>query len=209
MAARDPDRRHKIIEAARRIFARHGYEGASISMIAAETGLTKAALYHHFTSKEAIYRASSRTGMDELLMEVGNALDKTGPHPIDRLRAYMHASAARFERNQDSWMSGSAIFWTTHSSETRSEVLRVRDEYEGVLKDIIHEGMASGVFRKDIDVDLSSKFLLSIVNQLPRWYRKGGKYSAVEIIDIYLDTYLNGVLDTARTPCLTARTPVP
>ncbi|NYT83258.1 TetR/AcrR family transcriptional regulator [Alcaligenaceae bacterium] len=195
MATRDPDRRHKIIEAARRVFARHGYEGASISMIAAEIGLTKAALYHHFTSKEAIYRASSRTGMDELLMEVSSALDKAGPLPIDRLRAYMHASAARFERNQDSWMSGSAIFWSTQSSETRSEVLQVRDRYESLLKEIIHDGMEAGQFRKDIDINLSSKFLLSIVNQLPRWFRKGGKYSAVEIIDIYLDTYLNGVLD--------------
>ncbi|WP_442594636.1 TetR/AcrR family transcriptional regulator [Parapusillimonas sp. JC17] len=195
MATRDPDRRHKIIEAARRVFARHGYEGASISMIAAEIGLTKAALYHHFTSKEAIYRASSRTGMDELLMEVSSALDKAGPLPIDRLRAYMHASAARFERNQDSWMSGSAIFWSTQSSETRSEVLQVRDRYESLLKEIIHEGMEAGQFRKDIDINLSSKFLLSIINQLPRWFRKGGKHSAVEIIDIYLDTYLNGVLD--------------
>src|SRR5690606_35155203 len=157
MATRDPDRRHKIIEAARRVFARHGYEAASISMIAAEIGLTKAALHHHLTSKEATYRASPRTGMDERQMDASSALDKAGPLPIDRLRAYMRASAARFERTQDSWMSGSAIFWSTQSSETRSEVLQVRDRYESLLKEIIHEGMEAGQFRKDIDINLSSK----------------------------------------------------
>lgn len=194
MATRDPNRRQKIIEVARRIFARHGYDGASISMIAAEAGLSKAALYHHFKNKEAIYRVSSRTGMDELLTQVQEALESVGSAPVDRLRAYMRASADRFGQNQDSWMSGSAIFWGIHSDATRSEVLQVRDSYEGLLKQIVKEGIESGVFRSDLDPSLSSKFLLSILNQLPRWYRKGGRYSAVEIIDIYLDTYLSGIL---------------
>ena len=195
---RDPNRRDKIIEVARRVFARHGYDGASISMIAAEAGLSKAALYHHFENKEAIYKVSSRTGMDELLREVEAALVAAPADPVERLRTYMRASAARFERNQSSWMSGSAIFWSTHSGDTRSEVLRVRDTYEGLLKQLIRDGIDSGVFRSDLDPSLASKFLLSILNQLPRWYRKGGRHTAVEIIDIYLDTYLGGILSTAN-----------
>jgi Transcriptional regulator len=194
MATRDPNRREKIIEVARRIFARHGYDGASISMIATEAGLTKAALYHHFKNKEAIYRVSSRTGMDELVTKVDNALKTVGKHPVERLRAYMRASADRFDKNQDSWVSGSAIFWSTHSPATRSEVLQLRDQYEGVLKQILRDGIQEGIFRSDLDPNLASKFLLSVVNQLPRWYRKGGRYTAVEIIDIYLDTYLDGIL---------------
>ncbi|ETF03443.1 hypothetical protein W822_06645 [Advenella kashmirensis W13003] len=198
MASRDPDRRRKIIEASRRLFARYGYSGASISMIAAETGLTKAALYHHFPNKEAIYRASSTTGMDELLYEVTRAISAEKGTAEDRLRAYMHASVQQYERNQDSWMSGSAIFWTAASEEARAQILEVRDAYENLLKQIIQDGIDAGVFRQDIEVKLSSKFLLSIVNQLPKWYRSGGKYSATQIIDIYLDTYLDGV--RARTP---------
>jgi len=193
MAFRDPDRRRKILEASRRLFARYGYKGASISMIAAETGLTKAALYHHFPSKEAIYRACSRTGMDELLFEVEQALNRVQGGPEDRLRAYMHASVEHYEKNQDSWMSGSALFWSAASNDARTQILQVRDEYERLLKQIIQEGVQTGLFRKNLEVDLSSKFLLSIVNQLPRWYRNDGKYEATQIIDIYLDTYLNGV----------------
>ncbi len=194
MASRDPDRRQKILEASRRLFARYGYGGASISMIAAETGLTKAALYHHFSSKEAIYRASSRTGMDQLLDEVESAVSQAQGGVQTRLRAYMHASVMHYEKNQDSWMSGSALFWGAASDEAREQILEVRDAYEDLLKQIIRDGMSEGVFRSDLEPRLSSKFLLSIINQLPKWYRSGGKYSATQIIDIYLDTYLNGIL---------------
>ncbi len=193
MASRDPDRRQKIIEASRRLFARYGYSGASISMIAAETGLTKAALYHHFPSKEAIYRASSTTGMDELLFAVTQAISVVSGTAEDRLRAYMHASVDRYEKHQDSWMSGSALFWSAASEEARAQILQVRDAYEDMLKQIIQDGIDEGLFRPDIEVRLSSKFLLSVLNQLPKWYKSDGKYSAVQIIDIYLDTYLNGV----------------
>ena len=193
MASRDPDRRRKILEASRRLFARYGYGGASISMIAAETGLTKAALYHYFQSKEAIYRASSRTGMDELLSEVQAGISLAQGDAESRLRAFMHASIRHYEKNQDSWMSGSALFWGAASDEAREQILEVRDAYEDLLKQLIREGMSAGQFRDDLEVSLSSKFLLSIVNQLPKWYRSDGKYSATQIIDIYMDTFLNGV----------------
>lgn len=193
MASRDPDRRRKILEASRRLFARYGYGGASISMIAAETGLTKAALYHYFQSKEAIYRASSRTGMDELLSEVQAGISLAQGDAESRLRDFMHASIRHYEKNQDSWMSGSALFWGAASDEAREQILEVRDAYEDLLKQLIREGMSAGQFRDDLEVSLSSKFLLSIVNQLPKWYRSDGKYSATQIIDIYMDTFLNGV----------------
>lgn len=90
-------------------------------------------------------------------------------------------------------MSGSALFWGAASDEAREQILEVRDAYEGLLKQIIRDGINAGVFRSDLEPRLSSKFLLSIINQLPKWYRSDGKYSATQIIDIYLDTYLNGV----------------
>lgn len=45
----------KILEIAYTIFAEQGYEKASMSNIANEVGISKAALYHHFKSKEEIF----------------------------------------------------------------------------------------------------------------------------------------------------------
>ena len=46
--------REEIIDAARRVVAKHGVGGTTLDLVAAEIGLTKAALYYYFTSKDAL-----------------------------------------------------------------------------------------------------------------------------------------------------------
>ncbi len=48
--------RERIFQAALKIFAVHGFEGARMDKIAAEVGINKASLYFHFKSKEEIFR---------------------------------------------------------------------------------------------------------------------------------------------------------
>jgi AcrR family transcriptional regulator len=50
-------RRQEILEAARRAFARHGYEGATVKVLEAETGLSRGAIFHHFRDKDALFLA--------------------------------------------------------------------------------------------------------------------------------------------------------
>ncbi len=47
----------RILDAAMRVFRRHGFRRSSIEQAAEEAGLTRQALYHHFNSKEALFRA--------------------------------------------------------------------------------------------------------------------------------------------------------
>src|SRR5215467_13766485 len=47
----------RILDAAMRVFRRHGFRRSSIEQAAEEAGLTRQALYHHFPSKEALFRA--------------------------------------------------------------------------------------------------------------------------------------------------------
>ena len=48
--------RERIYQAALKIFALHGFEGARMDKIATEVGINKASLYFHFKSKEEIFR---------------------------------------------------------------------------------------------------------------------------------------------------------
>jgi AcrR family transcriptional regulator len=60
--------RDAILDAAEQRFAAHGFAGASVREIAHDVGLrNQASLYHYFESKEALYEAVLRRGVDELL----------------------------------------------------------------------------------------------------------------------------------------------
>lgn len=53
-----PTPRDRILDAAMRVFRRHGFRRSSIEQAAEEAGLTRQALYHHFSSKEALFRGA-------------------------------------------------------------------------------------------------------------------------------------------------------
>ena len=56
-AERSEATRGALLAAARRLFTEKGYAGTGRDEIAAEAGVTRGALYHHFASKESVFRA--------------------------------------------------------------------------------------------------------------------------------------------------------
>lgn len=54
------ERRILILDAARRVFSRHGYDGAKTLQIAQEAKVSEALVYRHYPSKLALYRAVLR-----------------------------------------------------------------------------------------------------------------------------------------------------
>lgn len=50
--------RERIVDAARKLFNRHGFEQVSIDRIMADAGLTRGGFYNHFESKDQLYAAA-------------------------------------------------------------------------------------------------------------------------------------------------------
>ena len=48
-------RREQILAGARRCFAEHGYEGATVARLEAEVGLSRGAIFNYFSSKEDLF----------------------------------------------------------------------------------------------------------------------------------------------------------
>jgi AcrR family transcriptional regulator len=71
--------RKQLLEAASRVFARSGYQGASMSKIAAEAGFSKGALYWNFASKEDLFFAL----LDELDGHLRALITASASAPID------------------------------------------------------------------------------------------------------------------------------
>ena len=56
-ADRLEETRRRILDGARRTFARHGYEGATVRLLEAEIGLSRGAVFHHFPDKDSLFLA--------------------------------------------------------------------------------------------------------------------------------------------------------
>ena len=65
-AAAPPSTRERIIQAAIDLFASQGYGGTSLRHIAEQLGVTKAAVYHHFRTKDDIARVVLGRALDAL-----------------------------------------------------------------------------------------------------------------------------------------------
>jgi len=76
-AAADEPTRERLIEGAMRIMSRPGGGVASIEAIAAEAGMTKGAVYHHFADRGELLRAVARrvSPVDEVRDKVGPTID--------------------------------------------------------------------------------------------------------------------------------------
>ena len=60
------ERREQLLARATELFAKHGYEGLSMSQLAREAQISKALLYHYFPSKRRLFEAALQEGATEL-----------------------------------------------------------------------------------------------------------------------------------------------
>ncbi len=97
------ERRIKILAAATRLFARKGYDGASMSGIAAAAGITKPVLYDHFASKDALFETLLRSIRDDLLAK-GSAIGKSAVSEEHRFRTAVDAFFAFVEDQPEAAM---------------------------------------------------------------------------------------------------------
>ena len=128
--------RERILDVALDLFVAQGYDGTSLRQIAERLGVTKAALYYHFESKEDILRA-----LHMRLHEFGkNALDSAGDEPmtlelwgqlLDQVIDQMLVQRKLFlmhERNQ-------AVLEKLHSEEHDAEHDDIQNQFRKILLD--------------------------------------------------------------------------
>jgi len=75
-----PDTRARLIDVAVDLFTRYSFAGTSLQMIADELGFTKAAIYHHFRTREQLLDAVVEPILDRLRVIIDAAEQLRGVH---------------------------------------------------------------------------------------------------------------------------------
>lgn len=76
---KDPEKRAAILEAAKRLFPLHGFDGVSMDQIAAEAGVSKLTVYSHFSDKDTLFMAAVREKCQEQLPDTAFEPASGGP----------------------------------------------------------------------------------------------------------------------------------
>lgn len=180
-----------ILAEACRLFATNGFDGTSIRDIANAVGISNAALYHYFADKNELF-ARIVTDVIERQCSFTEERIKADGTASQKLRSFMQAYAEFFQEHTSEAVASSRSFGALEKSPERDHAIYWRDRYEGLLRDILREGMKGGEFREG-DVALTGRAVLSCLNWLHRWYSPAGSLSPVEIVDGYADILLRGI----------------
>jgi AcrR family transcriptional regulator len=92
--------RELILDAAERLFARHGHDGVAVRDLARETGLTPSSLYNHFASKQAIYDAVLERGLGPIVAMTAQAW-QAGPLKPQNVRVQIAQMVAHLAEHPD------------------------------------------------------------------------------------------------------------
>ncbi|HMM90513.1 TetR/AcrR family transcriptional regulator [Bradyrhizobium sp.] len=119
------DPRTRILDAAMLVFRLHGFRRSTIEQAAEAAGLTRQALYHHFKSKEALFRAVIERLHEEAIaaeIAAAAAAEEAGGSLADILVASVAAKLGQMAASLDG---------SPHVEELFSEhLLQARDLYQ-------------------------------------------------------------------------------
>lgn len=120
--------KHRILDRAYQLASLYGLEGLTIGRMAEDLGMSKAGLYGHFGSKQALQLETIRRAGEQFWREV-IAPSETAPDGVPRLWAMCTALTAY---SIETGLHG-GDFWVTVAKEYDSRTGLVRDKVESIM----------------------------------------------------------------------------
>lgn len=124
-----PARRDALLDAAAEVFARSGYNGASLEEIAATAGVSKALIYEHFDSKRELHVELVNRQAAAVFSRLEEAAE-SGASGEERLRLGVDAFLSFVEENRDAWR---AAFRDATDAESAEAIAGVQSQAVAVI----------------------------------------------------------------------------
>jgi AcrR family transcriptional regulator len=174
------DRKQQILDAARDLFSRKGYQVATMRDLAEELKIKPASLYSHYASKDEMLWEIAVRAKQAFFQQVLPLAQLDAPVET-RLREMVMAHVGVIIEN----INASAIFfgeWKHLNEPRRSEFGGFQDVYEKSFQGVIDLGIETGSFRPQNSL-FAARSLLSGINWIHKWYKARGSMTAADIAD--------------------------
>jgi TetR/AcrR family fatty acid metabolism transcriptional regulator len=189
---RDPDKPSQIIDAAVRVFARNGFYNSRVSDIAREAGIASGTIYLYFKTKDEIlvtlFREKMAAFVAGLRKAIADEADATA-----RVRRLIRLHFETLEANPDmaevvqvELRQGQKFFRGASAHEISA--------YFDLIGAVLQEGVAAGVFRRDLPVKVATKILFGAMDQVTTSWVLGKRgYRLTDAAEPVADIFLKGV----------------
>jgi len=161
-----------ILDAGTKVFARVGYERATLEAIGNKANLTRGAIYWHFKNKQELF--------ERILEREGGRLDKiiesalsTGSPPFSKLRRLLEAVIDNFFDNE-TFRDFIELTWYKLGSGQFGRIMDAKTVFVQnfllLMERLLGESLASGEIRPGIDARRASYHLSCLINGFYRLY---------------------------------------
>jgi TetR/AcrR family fatty acid metabolism transcriptional regulator len=156
------EKRTVILQAARQVFARKGYEPATLEAVAREAGLAKGTLYLYFKNKEDLYFHTLLHLLESLQACIqGQAGRSAGA--LDKMRAIAVGQFDFFIRHRDALQLFAPFTNPSLARLHKRLIVPMMErwtEYVRRVTDLVEEGQGTGALRRDIEPrDIALSFI--------------------------------------------------
>ena len=183
-----------LTDVALRVFARKGYDGASMDDVAAEAGITKASIYHHVSGKEELLQRGLGRALDALYAILD---DPSSPaaSPAQRLRYVVRRV---IETTMQHVAEVTVLFRARGNSQVERDALERRRRFDRLIADLVRAAQRDGEIREDIDPALIVRLAFGLSNSLVEWFRleRSSEAGKGKITDAVLAVIFEGITAT-------------
>jgi AcrR family transcriptional regulator len=147
-----------ILSAAQKTFSDHGYEGASMRMIAKKARMSVGNLYLHFKNKEDLCLVMMKGHFEEFLQDAKTVIEGA-KNPADAIGAYIKMSIEHTKKHRELFLANSKRKSFTFGIGLKKVFFAKQRVY---LEEIVRIGVASGYFNQ-CNVKETAKIIMSIL----------------------------------------------
>jgi TetR/AcrR family acrAB operon transcriptional repressor len=188
--------RDSILDAAERVFHAKGVSRATLSDIAAEAGVTRGAIYWHFSNKAEVFDAMMRRAVEPL--EAMDSGDYAGEErPLETLRVRLAAALGRIQTDP-AYLRVFTIAW--HKSEYVDEMVPIVDQcleagnrHRGRVEQAMVAARARGELPDTVDPRHAALGLIALIDGLIADWCLQPRLFSNRVTMAAVDAYLSGL----------------
>lgn len=183
-------RREEILEAARKVFAKHGYQSGSLDDVAAEAGISKPTLYYYFSSKAHLFFELVSLHADEQLAILERISQE--PDPKTCLIALMRHQVRQVTTEMDLYR-----YFFDHRPDLQDTKLRNAFKkklraYSDYFYQVIRRAIEAGIL-PNIDEFVATQAIFGATFWIYKWY-DAKRYTPEDVLRQFLQ--MIGIVDT-------------